>query len=402
MLLKTGRIGLRGRQMGGRSPRTMMCLALFVGCAGWLVTTAEARQDTAAERPPVQVYILAGQSNMEGKGSVVTVEKQLNDPERRDRFAHLKDGDSWAQRDDVWIHYLGNQGRRSGPLTIGYGVSKPDDTRLFGPELGFGWTVGDAIDAPVLIIKTAWGGKSIDRDFRPPSRGFPPSLEEVYERAKRNRPDLTLDEYKQGYGHYYRLMVEEVHRVLDDIGAVMPEYDGQGYELAGFVWFQGWNDQYAPTSVEDYQDNLAALIRDVRQEFAVPSLPVVIGAMGHNGAQQKGKIKQIADAQAAVAQMPEFQGTVKTVRTAEYRSGGGVSEILGRRKKPRRREVARIRKRSRLSLLRFTGFLLQRRCRVWQGDAGIARHRTHGRRPAIGSSGGPDPWGRGWNRGPGQ
>ena len=113
MLLKTGRIGLRGRQMGGRSPRTMMCLALFVGCAGWLVTTAEARQDTAAERPPVQVYILAGQSNMEGKGSVVTVEKQLNDPERRDRFAHLKDGDSWAQRDDVWIHYLGNQGRRS-------------------------------------------------------------------------------------------------------------------------------------------------------------------------------------------------------------------------------------------------------------------------------------------------
>ena len=44
-------------------------------------------------------------------------------------------------------------------------------------------------------------------------------------------------------GVYYRLMIEHVRKVLADIKRVVPEYDPkQGYELAGFVWFQGFND----------------------------------------------------------------------------------------------------------------------------------------------------------------
>ena len=110
----------------------------------------------------------------------------------------------------------------------------------------------------------------------------------------------------------------EIHTVLTDLETYAPSYQDQGYEIAGLVWFQGWNDQYAPTSVEDYEENMAAFIRDVREALGQPDLPVVIGAMGHNGENQKGKIRQIADAQAAVAECDEFKGNVITVRTSKY------------------------------------------------------------------------------------
>lgn len=269
-------------------------------------------------RKPLKVFILAGQSNMEGKGSVETMRRQLKDPKKRDRFAHLKAGDQWVERDDVWINYLGNRGKRHGKLTVGYGISQKDSQELFGPELGFGWTLGDLLDENILIIKTAWGGKSLDRDFRPPSQGLPESIDEVVEGQKKRKPELTKEEYAKGYGHFYRLMIREVKSVLSDLKTHVPDYQDEGYEIAGFVWFQGWNDQYAPTSVEDYEENMAALIRDIRATLKEPNLPVVIGAMGHQGANQKGKIKQIADAQAAVAERKEFAGSVITVRTAEY------------------------------------------------------------------------------------
>jgi alpha-galactosidase len=273
----------------------------------------------AEENPDkVKLFLLAGQSNMEGKGSVVVMNHQLSMPAKQARFTRYKDGDRWAERDDVSIVYLGNRGRRQGKLTVGYGISQKDSHDLFGPELGFGWTVGDYFDQPILIVKTAWGGKSLDRDFRPPSRGLPDSVTNQFENANKRNPNLTIEEYKQGYGHYYRQMIDEVLRVIGDPATYLPDYQNQGIQIAGFVWFQGWNDQYAPTSAEDYQENMIALIRDVRRDLNAPDLPVVIGAMGHNGAKQDGKIRTIADAQAAAAEHPDWNRTVVTVRTAKY------------------------------------------------------------------------------------
>ena len=49
--------------------------------------------------------------------------------------------------------------------------------------------------------------------------------------------------HKAKSGHYYRLMIEHVKKVLADPKRVCPEYDAaQGFEVAGFVWLQGWND----------------------------------------------------------------------------------------------------------------------------------------------------------------
>ena len=153
-----------------------ICSLLFAGSIS--------AQDSVAT-PKLKIFILAGQSNMEGKGSVAVMNHQLTVPEKRHRFARLQTDGQWLERDDVWIDYLGGQGQRHGKLTTGYGQSKAGASELIGPELGFGWVVGDHFDEDILIIKTAWGGKSIDRDFRPPSRGYAASITQQFENEKK-------------------------------------------------------------------------------------------------------------------------------------------------------------------------------------------------------------------------
>ena len=99
---------------------------------------------------PVKVFILAGQSNMEGKGGIdPLLNHQIRAPETKDFFAHLHKDGEYIERSDVWINYL----NRKGNLTVGYG-----SPGKIGPELEFGNTMGDHFDEQVLLIKTAWGG----------------------------------------------------------------------------------------------------------------------------------------------------------------------------------------------------------------------------------------------------
>ena len=117
------------------------------------------------DRPgPVKVFILAGQSNMEGKAKVSLLEYQASSRPRATSSSTCRKDGKWIERDDVWIKFLD----RKGKLTVGYGSPK-----CIGPELEFGTVVGDHYDEPVLLIKTAWGGRSLYRDFRSPSAGLP-------------------------------------------------------------------------------------------------------------------------------------------------------------------------------------------------------------------------------------
>ena len=113
----------------------------------------------AAAQQAVQVFVLAGQSNMEGKAQNKLLEHQATAAATKDQFAAFRRDDEWIERDDVFIKYLGRHGR----LTMGYGSR--DRT---GCELAFGTHLGDRLDAPVLLIKTCWGGHSLRKDFRPP------------------------------------------------------------------------------------------------------------------------------------------------------------------------------------------------------------------------------------------
>ncbi|MGB0992311.1 MAG: sialate O-acetylesterase [Akkermansiaceae bacterium] len=267
----------------------------------------------------VKVYILAGQSNMEGKAQNKLLEYQAKAPETKKHYTHLRKDGQWITRDDVMIKYL----KRHGGLTIGYGSR--DRT---GAELQFGTSMGDHHKEPVLLIKTAWGGHSLFQKFRSPSAGMPSDeflakeLAKAVERAKRNNekrkrndPMPTMKDIKAVYGSSYRMMMEEVKQTYADYETLFPSLKGKKLELAGFVWFQGWNDQYNGAETH-YASNMKHFINDVRKDLKTPKLPFVIGVMGQNGSKPaKGAMKVIQDAQLSMETLPDFKGNVKAVKT---------------------------------------------------------------------------------------
>jgi hypothetical protein len=285
--------------------RTLLALALLVLVADPLRAADPAK--------PVKVFILAGQSNMEGKAKLSLLDYQAEQPATRDLFKHWRKDGKWIERDDVWIKFLD----RKGKLTVGYGSPK-----CIGPELEFGTVVGDRYDEPVLLIKTAWGGRSLSRDFRPPAAGMPADavLEKMLADLKKQKgkENATLDDVKKPFGAAYRDMLSEVNGTLADLKKHFPEYAGRGYEIAGFVWFQGWNDMINADYTAEYTANLAHFIRDIRKDFKAPKLPFVIGQMGVDGANPSANIKKFKDAQAAVMELAEFKGNVALVKTDAF------------------------------------------------------------------------------------
>ena len=117
-------------------------------------------------------------------------------------------------------------------LTTGFGSNCQKN--LIGPEYGFGFGMNDANPgAKMLIVKTAWGGKTLAADFRPPS-----SVANVAE-----DPFCTAA-YCTEVGHYYSVMIADVHAMLAPgaIAQMFPDLAGLTPVVAGFGWFQGWND----------------------------------------------------------------------------------------------------------------------------------------------------------------
>ena len=311
----------------------------------------------AAERPrPLKVFILAGQSNMEGHARIETFDYIGDDPQTAPLLARMRGPDGRpAVCDHVWISYLTGDGREAngegfGKLTAGYGArSKPEeDGGKIGPEFTFGLTLDETLAEPVLIIKTAWGGKSLHTDFRPPSAG-PYALNDhqkkLYYGPKGHGVPEDMDQWlaekARDTGRCYRLLIDHVRHVLADIGRVCPAYEGQGHELAGFVWLQGWNDMVDGHTYPDrgkpgrfalYGDLLAHFIRDVRRDLAAPSMPFVIGVMGVGGDTAGPDVVAFREAMTAPARLPEFAGTVVAVPTAPFWSHelGAIDEKRGR------------------------------------------------------------------------
>ncbi len=279
--------------------------AAFVGTV--LIASATSAF-AAADQPrktPVKIFILAGQSNMEGQAVVDldgkdynegkgTLKALLNDPAKRSLFKHLKnDKGQWTMRDDVWVRFQPENGPlKAGPLTLGF--SPYAGKHHFGPELQFGHVVGDHLRSQILLIKTAWGGKSLYKDFRPPS----------------SSGDV---------GPYYTKMLTEVRQALANLKTDFPGYKGQGYEFAGFVWYHGWNDGVDPKhAVPEYEQNLVNLIKDVRKDLKAPKLPVVIGELTGPWVQAPGAWATLRKAQAKAAGRAEFKGNVIFVETHNF------------------------------------------------------------------------------------
>ena len=176
-----------------------------------------------------------------------------------------------------------------GVLSVGYGFN----TNKLGPEYPFGISFEQMVDGPVLIIKCSWGGTSLDTDWRPPSI------------ATAEKPT----------GERWRWAQEHIQKVLADPGKFHPDYDpNAGVELAGLVWFQGWNDMGNPA----YGEQLVSFIKDFRKELKSPKLPVVCGLLGHVGWKLNAFDGNVNSGMLYAAKHPDLKGTVDVVNTVKY------------------------------------------------------------------------------------
>jgi len=307
-----------------------------------VMVTAFCCGSAVADGKPLKVYILAGQSNMEGHARIETFDYIGDDPATAPLLRQMRGPDGTPRVcERVWISYLTGWetlGEGFGKLTAGYGArSNPaEDGGKIGPEFTFGIAMEQEYDGPILIIKTAWGGKSLNTDFRSPSAG-PYKLnafqKKLYYGPKGHGvpedPEKWLADKAKATGRYYHLMIEHVKKVLADPKRVCPAYDETaGYDIAGFVWFQGWNDMcdghtYPEGSkgsdgYKHYTDLMAHFIRDVRKDLSAPRMPFVIGVIGVDGDKATGGIANLRPAMAAPAAMAEFKGNVAAVETAPF------------------------------------------------------------------------------------
>ncbi len=260
--------------------RVVFALALWVctcGSTAW-----------AADRLPIKIYFLAGQSNMVGPG--------------RNAYLQEHHPELMKPRDDVYCAYAG---KVTGPLMPGYGGREHG----YGLEVTMGKVLGDAIDHPILLVKSCTGGTTLHKNWRPPS---------------------TVAQSGGEIGPLYSRMMRRFHNVLANLDLHVPGATERGVEIAGFVWFQGENDSLARDENgvgfwTHYERNLTHLIADVRSDLGVPELPVLIIQINDGTWDRKdrttGEIVGGPDVRAAQQKVAEADPLAAWIKTCDLHQG---------------------------------------------------------------------------------
>ena len=300
---------------------------------------------------PFKVFILLGQSNMVGMGDIgpETNKGTLTYLTKKDgRYPFLIDDQGkWTVRKDV--HYYDARVRKGSPLS-----PTSNNGNSIGPEVGFGYVLGHVLDEPVLVLKSCIGNRSLGWDLLPPgSERYEAEVTErggqkvtkvfagykdkpdswVMDKAKglATEPPLWLDK-KTGKpiewyaGKQYDDDMMNAKAALTNLAKIYPGYQGQGYEIAGFVWWQGNKDQNAVHAAR-YEQNLARLIRQLRKDYAAPNAKFVL-ATGCGFTGREGFGLQISEAQLAIADAkkhPQFAGNVQVVDSRDLWREASVS-----------------------------------------------------------------------------
>ncbi len=344
---------------------------------------------TGSTAGPVKVYILSGQSNMVGFGLVSgtqagALERVVN---LENKFPNLVDeSGAWISRGDVKyrgvISAFGN-----GELRPGFGK----DGGSIGPELGFGHVMGWYHDEPVLLLKSSIGNRSLSWDCLPPGSeqfeyngrnypayggynqwdvGDPEPSPFVWYAGKqfddyfKHEDDMGVEAWASGLvypvgsqcvngGVTYRCNTEHTSDsstepgvggswesnwgvysvfnavdVLDNFAAEYPEWAAQGFEIAGYVWWQGHKDQNQPAA-DRYEQNMVRFIKEIRSYYenrypdqTSPNTPFVLSTIAFGGFNLSGAGSVVANGQLAVSgetgNYPEFSGNVKTIDARPY------------------------------------------------------------------------------------
>ena len=293
---------------------------------------------------PVQVYLLLGQSNMLGFGRIEAGKK---DPEgslmhavkEKGLYPYLiDDSGAWTERKDV---------RNVRVMGSGDGASKLINNEWLtikggkiGPEIGIGHHLGEATQAPVLILKSCIGNRALGWDLLPPgSEGFEftdskgktwvhPGYKGSPEKWEKGSEPKKIRWYA---GMQYDGDIARAKKVLDELDKHYP--GAKTYEVAGFFWWQGDRDSRSEALSSRYEQNLVHLIKQLRKEFNAPEAKFVTASLGQTekGATDGGG--KILDAMLAVdgesGKYSEFRGNVAAVYTHPLSKGGSSGAHYG-------------------------------------------------------------------------
>lgn len=341
----------------GCFPSILVALALLVRCTCSAADSSGAASFSRPDGMPadqtkkVKVFVLMGQSNMVGMGDIEPDTKPgtLTTLAMKEmKYPFLVDAvGQWTTRRDVY--YYDARVKKGSPL------SATSNGRSIGPELGFGFVMGQLLDDPVLILKSCIGNRSLSWDLLPP--GSPRYTAEVTERGGlkvtkvfagyKDKPDSWIADAEKGIatepepwldkktgkpiewyaGKQYDDDMANAKAALANLPKIYPGYQGQGYEIAGFVWWQGNKDSFNAAHAAHYEQNLARLILQLRNDYAAPNAKFVL-ATGCGVTGREGLGLQIAEAQLAVGDArkhPEFVGNVKAVDSRDLWRDASVS-----------------------------------------------------------------------------
>ncbi len=285
---------------------------------------------TGGKKYPFKITFLTDAANGLGwwhrtdiPGTLETVVKA------EEKFPYLVDDEGkWTIRNDVWYKGLVTAGANKW-LSVGCGAN----SNQIGPELGFGHIMGYYHDEPVIILKSSQGNRSLGWDFLPPGSERFTHEGRTYAGYK-DTPDSWVEgepkkEVNWYAGKQYDDCFGAVHNLLENFATEFPQFKEQGYEIAGFVWWQGHKDGGNAAHAGRYEQNLVRLIKTLRKEFKVPNAPFVIGTIGFGGWEMSGNQLTVANAQLAVSgdtgKYPEFAGNVLTVETRDFWKDASIS-----------------------------------------------------------------------------
>jgi len=293
---------------------------------------------------PVQVYILLGQSNMLGMGKVAGGEGSLDNAVKAKKYPYLvDDAGNWTERKDVRNVRVMSSG--TGDMKVFNNEWMTVKGRTIGPEIGIGHYVGQVTDAPVMILKSCIGNRSLGWDLLPPGS----ERYEVEEKDKKTGETKTFvyagyrdspSKWEKGTepqkitwyaGMQYDGDTANAKKVLEELDKYYP--GAKGYEIAGFFFWQGDKDRYNEAHASRYEQNLVHFIRQLRKDFDAPNAKFVVATLGQTKKGAEGNEGKVLEAQLAVdgnsGKYPEFKGNVATVYSNPFCHGGASNSHYG-------------------------------------------------------------------------
>lgn len=314
-----------------RSLATLL-LALSIPCA--------AAADNSLPRPdgkpadmtkPTQVFILLGQSNMVGMGKITGGDGSLEHAVKtKNKYSYLvDDAGNWTQRQDVrFVRYMSGKG----PLNNEWmGITKG----TIGPEYGIGHVLGNALDAPVMILKACIGNRSLGWDLLPPGSERFEAEGKIYAGYKDSPDSWPKGSEPKPIGWYagkqYDDDTADAKKALTQLDTHYP--GAKGYEVAGFFFWQGEKDAGSAVHASRYEQNLVNFIASLRKDFNAPKAKFVLATMGESQKGGGGNGGMVLNAHLAVdgtsGKYPEFKGAVATVYSHPMAQGGSGNGHYG-------------------------------------------------------------------------